>query len=195
MKKLGLSFLLLLVTVSLFAQLKFDLGVKAGVNFSKVSFDAEDYAAESITKSHFGAFGRIGWDRVFVQPEFYFSGKGGDVTKNIASTMTSFNYKSMDIPVLLGFRLIKGKAFDFHVVGGPVFSSISSEEIKGENLLDKKFYEDNYFGIQYGVGVDVLFLTFDARMENGIGNLYSNPTISAPGKNQTFMLSVGIKLL
>jgi len=195
MKKLGMSFLLLFVTVSLFAQLKFDLGLKAGVNFSKVSFDAEDYSAESITKSHFGAFGRIGWDRVFVQPEFYFSGKGGDVTKNIASTMTSFNYKSMDIPVLLGFRLIKGKAFDFHVVGGPVFSSVSSKEIKGENLLDKKFYEDNYFGIQYGVGVDVLFLTFDARMENGIGNLYSDPTITAPGKNQTFMLSVGIKLL
>ncbi len=193
MKKLGLSFLLLFVTVSLFAQLKFDLGVKGGVNFSKISFDKEDYSAESITKSHFGAFGRIGWDRIFIQPEFYFSGKGGDVTSDLTSTMTSFNYKSMDIPVLLGISVIKGKIFDLHVVGGPVFSSISSEEIKGSNLVNKSFYEDNYFGIQYGVGVDVLFLTFDARMENGLGEFYSDPTVA--GKNQTFMLSVGFKFL
>lgn len=134
MKKLGLSLLLLLVTVTLFAQVKFDLGIKGGVNFSKVSFDVEDYSAESITKSHFGAFGRIGWDRIFIQPEFYFSGKGGDVPSDLISTATSFNYKSMDIPVLLGIRLIKGKAFDIHVVGGPVFSSISSEEIRGKRL-------------------------------------------------------------
>lgn len=60
-------------------------------------------------------------------------------------------------------------------------------------MVDKSFYEDNYFGIQYGVGVDVLFLTFDARMENGMGEFYTNPTVA--GKNKTFMLSVGIKFL
>lgn len=194
MKKLILSAFFLVLAVSLFAQVKFDLGVKGGVNFSKVSFDADDYSAESVTKSHFGVFGRIGWDRIFIQPEFYFSGKGGVVTSDLTSTMTSFNYKSMDIPVLLGIRVIKGKIFDLHVVGGPVFSSISSEEINGSNLLDKMFYEDNYFGIQYGLGIDVLFLTFDARMENGIGKLYSDPTFAVAGKNQTFMLSVGFKI-
>ena len=195
MKKLMLSTILLALSVSLFAQLKFDLGVKGGVNFSKVSFDVDDYSAESITKSHFGAFGRIGWNRIFIQPEFYFSGKGGDVTSNVMSTMTSFDYTSMDIPVLLGGRIIKGKVFDLHVMAGPVFSSVSSEEINGENLGNQMFYKDHYFGIQYGVGVDVLFLTFDARMENGIGSLYSDPTIEVDGKNQNFMLSVGIKFL
>ena len=193
MKKSLLSFFFLILTVSLFAQVKFDLGIKGGVNFSKISFDDKDYSAESVTKSHFGAFGRIGWNRIFIQPEIYFSGKGGDVTK-VMSTMTSFNYRSMDIPVLLGLSVIKGKIFDLHVVGGPVFSSISSEEITEDNMFDKKFYKDNYFGIQYGLGIDVLFLTFDARMENGLGELYSDPTVAA-GKNQTFMLSVGFKFL
>jgi hypothetical protein len=47
----------------------------------------------------------------------------------------------MDIPVLLGFRIIKGKAFDLHVVAGPVFSSISSEEVNGDNLADKTAFE------------------------------------------------------
>jgi hypothetical protein len=192
MKKLVLSTLFLVLTLSLFAQVKFDLGVKGGVNFSKISLDAEDYSAESVTKSHFGAFGRIGWDRIFIQPELYFSGKGGDISSDIMGTMTSFDYKTMDIPVLLGFRIIKGKPFDLHIVAGPVFSSITSQDLKGDNLFNKSFYEDNYFGIQYGLGIDVLFLTFDARMENGLGDFYSQA--GKGGQNQTFMLSVGFKI-
>jgi hypothetical protein len=195
MKKLMVSLILLVSSFSVFTQPKFDLGVKGGVNFAKISFDADDYSAESVTKSHFGAFARVGWGRMFIQPELYFSGKGGDVTSDVMSTITSFDYKTFDIPVLLGFRLIKGKPFDLHVVAGPVFSSISSEEINGENLHDEMFYEDNYFGIQYGLGIDVLFLTFDARMENGIGNTYSDPSVAVGGKSQTFMLSLGIKFL
>ena len=184
---------LLLLTVSLFAQVNFDLGIKGGVNFSKISFDSEDYSAESVTKTHFGAFGRIGWSRVFIQPEVYFSGKGGDISSGILSTVTSFDYGSVDIPVLLGFRLIKGKVFDLHIIAGPVFSIITSEDITSDEVFDKSFYEDNYAGIQYGLGVDVLFLTFQARMENGLGEFYSQPEIA--GKNQTFMLSVGFKFL
>jgi hypothetical protein len=98
----------------------------------------------------------------------------------------------MDIPVLLGFRIIKGKPFDLHIVAGPVFSSITSQDLKGDNLFNKSFYEDNYFGIQYGLGIDVLFLTFDARMENGLGDFYSQA--GKGGQNQTFMLSVGFKI-
>ena len=192
MKKLLLSAIFIALTVSLFAQVKFDLGIKGGVNFSKISLDAEDYSAESVTKTHLGAFGRIGWDRIFIQPEIYFSGKGGDIRSDIIGTMTSFDFKTMDIPVLLGFSIIKGKPFDLHIVAGPVFSSITSEDIKDGNLFNKSFYEDNYLGVQYGLGIDVLFLTFDARMENGLGKFYSQP--GKNGKNQTFMLSVGFKI-
>ena len=193
MRKLLLSLFLITITASLFAQLNFDLGIKGGVNFSKISFEMNDYRAESVTRSHFGAFSRIGWNRIFIQPEFYFSGKGGDVTSDIKSTVTSFDYKTMDIPVLLGFRLVKGKSFDFHVVAGPVFSNITSERVKGDNLVNKSFYEDNYVGIQSGLGMDIFFITFDARMENGLGEFYNQP--GASGKNQTLMLSVGFKFL
>jgi hypothetical protein len=193
MKRLLLFVLFFVLSASLFAQLKFDLGLKGGVNFSKVSFNADDYSAESVTKSHFGAFCRVGWSRIFIQPEFYFSGKGGDVTSDIMSTMTSFDYQSMDIPVLLGFRIIKGKAFDLHIVAGPVFSNITTENIKGSDAVNKSFYEDHYYGIQYGLGFDVLFLSLDARMENGLGEFYSQQGYN--GTNQTFMLSLGFKIM
>jgi hypothetical protein len=193
MKKLLFSMFLLLLTVSLFAQVKFDLGIKGGVNFSKISLDVEDYSAESVTKTHFGAFGRIGWDRIFIQPEVYFSGKGGSVADGLIPTVTSFDFKTVDVPLLLGVRAIKGKIFDLQIVAGPVFSNITSKEISSDEIFDPEYYSNHYFGIQYGIGVDVLFMTLHARMENGLGDFYSQAGKS--GKNQTFMLSVGLKFL
>lgn len=193
MKKVLISLFLLIISATLFAQFKFDLGLKGGVNFSKLSFDAGDYSAKSVTKTHFGAFGRLGWDRIFVQPEFYFSGKGGDVTTDFLSTATSFDFKTFDIPVLLGFSVIKSKPFDLHLIAGPVFSKITSEDISSNEWFNKSFYENHYFAIQYGLGVDILFLTLDARMENGLGEFYSQP--AASGKNNTFMISLGFKIL
>jgi hypothetical protein len=187
-----LAFAIVLLT-SVVAQPKLDLGIKGGVNFSKISLNMDDYSSESVTKSHIGVFGRVGWDRVFIQPELYFSGKGGDVTSDISSTMASFNYKTFDVPVLLGFRLIKGKLLDFHVIGGPVFNSITKDDVSGGADFDDSFYKDRYTSIQYGVGVDVLFITVDARMENGLGEFYTQEGKSA--KNNAFMLSVGFKIL
>jgi len=138
MKKLMLSVFMLAIAVSLFGQVKFDLGVKGGVNFSKVSLDPDDYNTESVTKTHVGAFGRIGWDRIFIQPEVYFCGKGGNV-KNVTNTLTEVDFKTVDIPVLLGLSVIKGKLFDLHVVGGPVFSNIVTKNITGGNLVNEEF--------------------------------------------------------
>lgn len=192
MKKLFVSFLFVIFTGSVFAQPVFDLGLKGGVNFSKMYLDLEDYSSESITKSHMGAFARIGWNRVFIQPEVYFSGKGGDVTSSIFSTISSFDYKSVDVPVLLGIKLIKGKVFSLHGVAGPVFSGITTEDISGDNTLNKSFYESHYFGLQYGLGADVLFMSLDARFEQGLGDMYQQPSFNA--SNRTFMVSLGFRI-
>jgi hypothetical protein len=190
MKKVIFSAVLIVLTISLTAQLKFDLGLKGGVNFSKISFDVDDYNAEAVTKTHFGAFGRIGWDRVFIQPELYFSGKGGSVDSDL---LTAFNFKTFDVPLLLGIRAIKGKIFDVQLVAGPVFSNITSKEISSDEIFNSSFYSNHYFGFQYGIGVDVLFLTLHARMENGLGDFYTQAEKS--GKNNTFMVSLGFKFL
>ncbi|MBN2636686.1 MAG: porin family protein [Prolixibacteraceae bacterium] len=193
MKKIVLIVVTGLFAISLNAQTTFDLGFKGGANFSKISFDADDYSSETALKTHFGAFARLGWDRIFLQPEVYFSGKGGNLKSGTSAIVTSFDYNTVDVPVLLGIKLIKGKAFDLHIVGGPVFSGITTKELDNENTFNEDFYENHYFGVQYGVGVDVLFLTFDARMEQGLNQFYNH--FSSDMKNNTFMLSVGFKFL
>ncbi len=192
MKKVIIPILLSILTTVLCAQPTLDVGLKAGINNSKMSFDIDDYSSESIVKAHIGAFGRVGWGRVFIQPEAYFSAKGGDLSKNIFKTATSFDYSTIDVPLLLGVKIIKGGAVDLHAVAGPVFSFLTSNKIDGDDLISEEFYGDNYIGLQYGLGIDVLFLTLDARMEHGSNNLYKHPDFD--GKNQTFMLSVGFKI-
>ncbi len=193
MKRLLTIIFALGLAITAAAQPKLDLGIKGGVNFSKLSFDMDDYSAESVTKSHFGAFARIGWDRLFIQPELYFSGKGGDVTSDVANTFSSFDYTTFDVPVLLGYRIIKGKALDIHLIGGPVWSNITKEEVKDGNVFDESFFKNHYMSIQYGVGMDVLFMTIDAKMENGLSDIYSMNGESF--KNNTFMLYIGFKII
>ena len=193
MKKIVIPILFLLISSVLYAQPNFDIGLKAGINVSKISFNVNDYTSESITKAHFGAFGRVGWGRIFVQPEVYFSAKGGDLSSNVFSTATAFDYSTVDVPMLLGFKIIKGGMVDLHVLAGPLFSFITSNSIDGSDEFTEEYFGDNYVGIQYGLGVDVWFLTFDARMEHGNNKLYSHPDLE--GKNSTFMLTVGFKIL
>ena len=109
MRKIIALILFLLISSISFAQPKFDLGLKAGFNNSKISFNIDDYNSESISKAHFGAFGRVGWGKLFVQPEIYFSSKGGNVNLNsgLLSAVQSINYSTVDVPVLLGFELFK----------------------------------------------------------------------------------------
>lgn len=192
MKKLIVSLFFVALTVTVFGQPIIDLGLKGGVNFSKISLNMDDYTSESITKSHFGAFARIGWGRIFIQPEAYYSGKGGDVTSSLTNTVTSFDFSSVDIPVLLGVKIIKGEVFNFHAVAGPVFNAITTSEVMDGSTFDRDFYKNNYFSMQYGLGVDVLFITLDARFEQGLNMMYKQNGNSA--SNNTFMVSVGFKM-
>jgi len=196
MKKIVLPLFFLMLSTVIFAQPIFDLGIKAGFNNSKLSLDLDDYSSESIQKMHFGAFGRVGLGRIYAQPEVYFSKKGGEISSNVVTTVTSFDYSNVDVPVLLGFKLIKGGPVNLHLMGGPVFSFVTKTDIDGS--YDPDYFKDNYVGVQYGVGVDIAFITIDARMEHG-STVYDNTSdpnaIGFEGKNSTFMVSVGLKFL
>ena len=193
MKKIVVPILLLLIAGATFAQPTFDLGLKAGINTSKISLNIDDYNSESIVKYHVGAFGRIGWSKIFIQPEMYFSKKGGDISSSstFIGTAASFDYNTFDAPLLLGFKIIKDGPVKLHIVAGPVFSFITKSGVSGDDLSEE-YFENHYVALQYGLSIDVLFLTFDARMEQG-GKMYSTPNVDV--KNNTFMLSIGFKIL
>ena len=73
MKRLFFVSIFTLATFILAAQPDLDLGIKAGLTNSEFSVSRENYTSESIQSYHVGAFGRVGWGRVFLQPEAYFN--------------------------------------------------------------------------------------------------------------------------
>uniref|UniRef100_UPI0032173C77 outer membrane beta-barrel protein n=1 Tax=uncultured Draconibacterium sp. TaxID=1573823 RepID=UPI0032173C77 len=203
MKRLLLSTLFLLFAGSAFSQLVFDLGLKAGVNVSNLKIEEGSFLSneginlnsDAITKMHWGAFGRIGYDRVYLQPEVYYSKKGGNLSSNIFDLTSDFDYSNVDVPLLLGYRMIKGKAFDFKIMAGPVFSFVTNADYPDEldPYLKDEFFNEHLVGLQYGLGLDVLFITLDARVEHA-GKFYDDPAF-ASGNATTFMFSVGFKIL
>lgn len=191
MKKLtALSFLFLFV-ISVSAQPFFDLGLKAGLNNSKVTLDKNQINSESITKYHVGAFGRLGIGKIFVQPEAYFSAKGGELDGSALEVASQFDFNTVDVPVLLGIKIIDGERANVRITGGPVFSFLTSKKVGGDELLDPDYYKDSYIGLQYGVGADLFGFTLDLRMENS-SNMYEQ--MNFDGKNKTFMISLGYKI-
>jgi hypothetical protein len=66
MKKTFIFLLMLLFSGALMAQPIFNLGLKAGLNNSKVTFRTSEFNSESVTKAHFGAFGRFGWGMLYL---------------------------------------------------------------------------------------------------------------------------------
>jgi hypothetical protein len=203
MKRILFSALILLFTSVAFAQPIIDIGLKAGVNASNLHIEeghllddnGMTLSSESFTKMHFGAFGRIGWSRIYIQPEVYFSTKGGNLSSNIFELTSDFDYSNVDVPLLFGLKLIKGSALDLHVMAGPVFSFVTDANYPSEldPFLHDEFFNEHLFGVQYGLGVDVLFLTVDARMEHS-SKIYDDPSVVS-GKATTFMLTVGFKIL
>jgi hypothetical protein len=197
MKKFVLIFLFLLPSIVLLSQPVLDFGIKAGVNNSKVTFKKSEFSTESIVKTHIGAFARAGFGNVYLQPEVYFSAKGGEVLEsgpNMSEKIARFDFNNVDVPVLLGIKLVDGDRSNLRIMAGPVFSILASKNIEDHDNFTKQYLKNHYFGYQYGFGVDFWKFFLDARMEHGANNLYSHPNEDLNGKNLTFMVTAGFKI-
>jgi hypothetical protein len=191
--------LLLVTALSLFgfiisAQPVFNLGLKGGLTQSDFSLNRENYTAEKILSYHAGAFGRLGWGRIFVQPEAYFNSRGGEIfqeSNNPVDVASKFDFTTVDVPLLAGIKLIKGGVFNLRAMGGPLFSFVTSRDVEGPRFGADSF-RDNFYGWQYGVGIDLWFITLDARFENSRNSVIQTSDFNA--RSNTFMLSAGIKL-
>lgn len=202
---------LLLVGISLFltANAQIDFGIKGGVSSSSIKMDdiitvkegVEEYSLEGVEGSvgfHAGLMSRITFFGAFIQPELYFSSTGGEVeVTNLIDqdvNIKEMEFKKLDIPVLVGFKL--GPA---RINAGPVGSIILDSKA---DLIETSGYEEKLngasFGYQVGVGLDILgTLTLDARYEGNLSKLGDGVNIDGnnfefDSRNPQFIFSLGI---
>lgn len=203
MKRIGYTIIFLLLTHTAFCQGPVNIGLKFGTNSSTMLTDIDEVLNQNVEISSInnylaGVFARVNIGRLYIQPEAYFNTKGGTINplgndQFQIPTATLFNYKTIDVPLLLGIKLINKNLVNFRIHAGPVFSYITANSLLSEITdLNTEDLNNRYIGWQIGAGIDIWFLTVDARIENSSNILVENSNYSA--RNRVYLLSAGIKL-
>ncbi|MFD2161631.1 porin family protein [Paradesertivirga mongoliensis] len=194
MKRIALSGLLLLASVTTFAQ--FTLGLKTGVNLATLKGDVGDESNRLGYQA--GAWARFGGAGFYLQPEVYLGSKGGEFG-SINQDGTTYhgegkvNFTTLDIPVLLGNKFGFDK-LNFRIMAGPVISFVLDKSAKEnfEVATDFNNYKDQTIGLQTGAGVDLGNISVDLRYEKGLSNI--NKSGQYDQKQNLWHLSLGYKL-
>ena len=190
MKKYVLS-AALLIAACFSANAQFSLGIKGGVNFSKINSD--NLKSSTTTGYVVGAFARLGGG-VYLQPELYLSSSGGKFTSNDNVYNADVKFTNLNVPLLLGVKF-GPKNLNLRVMGGPIYTSVLS---KSENFssnfnaayADFGKYKNSTLGFQAGAGIDLGAITADLRYEGGLTKINDNF-----GQRQNlWALSVGFKI-
>lgn len=195
MKKYILS-LAAMLSIGIGAKAQFTLGVKGGVNVSKINTD--NFTQSSVAGYQAGVFARIG-KSLFVQPELYLTSKGGQFNFDSNGTSTGGNAKvkftTLDVPVLIG-ESFGITSFNIRGMVGPVYSYVLDRNASFSDNLSSAYqdlgdYNHSTLGYQAGVGVDLGNIALDARYEGGLTSI--NKKYGERPNLWTF--TIGFKLL
>lgn len=180
-----------------------NIGIKYGTNSSVMLTNFDEVLELNMTQTNMnsyfaGAFSRINIGRIYIQPEAYFNTKGGIIspanyTQSLIPSETTFKYQTIDVPVLVGYKIVKRDMANLRINAGPVFSYITANSLISDlNNLQRSHLNNSYIGWQIGMGIDLWFINIDGRIENSANILTSESPFLA--KNQSYLLSIGIKL-
>lgn len=203
MKKITLVLAMLLAGSFAFGQIS--LGPKIGYNTSKLTVDDEQISADLKNSFNFGLFLRIG-KKIYLQPEVNWLTRGSVFKKPQVGDVKPINQeidmKSIEIPVLVGWRLINLGAANIRVMAGPSASIITNTEVSTSdpdeyiNPIKDSDIEDLVWGFNVGAGVDVLMFTLDVRYQMGINEVITKvENFDFNSKNNVFAISLGWKIL
>jgi len=201
MKKTLLIISAILFITTTQAQLHF--GPQIGYTASKLTTSSSDITSSVKNNFLFGAFVRIG-DKFYVQPEVNWLTQGGIWESDgidMDNTKLEMTYKTIQIPVNLGWRIIDLKLVNIRLLGGVSANIVADKtmEINGitEPITDAE-WNDLIWQYQVGAGVDVLMFALDVKYVGGINN-WNKDDISFDGKSistkgNMFMVTLGWKI-
>ena len=171
------TFVMILLLSAGFAFGQISLGPKVGFNTSKLTEDVEGIKSDLKNSFNFGVFLRVG-NKIYLQPEVNWMTRGGVFKTSDQASPNPINQeidlKTIEIPVLVGWRIINLGIANIRVMAGPSGSFIVNKKIKTKNgieVLEKSDIKDMIWGLNLGAGVDVLMFTLDVRYQIGLNEV------------------------
>jgi len=203
MKKLALIFIFTLSAGVVFGQ--FTLGPKVGFNTSKLTTDIDEISSDLSNNFQFGAFVRFG-TKFYLQPEVNWVTAGGtfkkpaDADANAKAIDQEVKLETIEIPVIVGWRLLNLGVGNVRVLAGPSASIVTDKTVSTSdpnsftNPIKEADIEDLIWGFNIGAGADILMFTLDVRYQMGINEVITKVE-NFNSKNNMFAVSVGWKIL
>ena len=204
MKKVLLIISAVLIVTTIQAQ--FHFGPQIGFTLSKLTTNLSEVTSDFKSNFMFGAFVRLG-EKIYVQPEINWLTQGGvwkstegagpdQIDKELKMT-----YKTIQIPVSLGWRIIDLKIANIRIFGGAAANIVTDKKMDLKNISDPiedADWKDVIWQYQVGAGVDVLMFALDVKYMGGLNELMKNDikfdgkTIST--KSNMFTVTLGWKI-
>lgn len=194
MKKLTILFLAILVSSGLYAQLP-NFGIKVAATAS--TLNTADLNANLDSENHLGyslgAFVRLNSGKMYLQPELNYNNRSTEI-KLATNNTDLFEIGTIDVPLLVGLKVVDGKVFNLRVFVGPEASFALAKKVDGESYTLDHINDLTWY-MQAGIGVDVLFLTFDLRYEKGLSSFIEDYNSDGSFKNNVWVFSLGLKFM
>jgi hypothetical protein len=178
------------------AQSKVGLGVKAGINISDqvTSGTGENVNVRSILRFHGGAyFTYFVLDKLAVQPELLFSGKGSDWDDPAYYVKDLLTY--IDVPVLVRYQLID--LLNIHA--GPQFgyllSATQKDKSSGDVINIDEYYKKLDLGLVIGAEANLPYrINLTVRYVIGLIGTTTDVEYIEPWLNNFFQISAGFRI-
>lgn len=177
------SFFVLFMLISTLSFSQFEMGIKTGLSSTDLSPESLIINnGETTTKLtlaqanygyHFGLYTRVKIANIFIEPSFLFNSSSVDYNleeqifdTGIVNSIKSETYNNLDIPLMVGMKI----GF-LRIQGGPVAHIFlnSASELTDINGYSQKF-KDATYGIQGGIGLDILRIRLDLNYETNLSN-------------------------
>ena len=178
------------------AMAQFNVGVKGGVNISKV--DDKAFKDEFAYGYHLGGFVEVGLGkRLKIQPEVLwnqFNTRKDTAFRNVTNNLLDFNnyddvkLNYLSIPILLSYKL--GNVLSLQA--GPQFGILLNQD---NTLLEngKEAFKSGDFSMLGGVQLNLSKIRLSGRYFVGLNNI-SEIEDQSKWKNQGFQISAGFAL-
>jgi hypothetical protein len=202
MKKKFLISIFLLTTFYSFAE--FNVGIKVGYNASKLSLNPDTITSNFKSGFNAGIFVRFG-KRFYVQPELYYTSQGGVFSSNLYDWKQNIKLGSLDVPVLVGFKIINNDNLNLRILAGPMASFVVNKSIAEAGGITGPITSADInsvnWAIQAGAGVDIWKFTLDVRYQFGLSKVIndiqngSGTTTAMNSYNNVWVVGLGFKIL
>jgi hypothetical protein len=184
----------------------FAIGPKGGVSINKLKGDNSNVkSTDDRTGAVVGGFANISFLRVFsIQPEIFFSQKGGAASDIDQNTSSRYKLSYMEVPILFKLRLPIDRTFFPHVFIGPdIAYRIYSDGTTTNNtngvqtdVEDTKVRRLDTGGV-LGAGLDVqstrFFFTLDGRYGFSFNTLGDGANLNVRHKSVVILAGFGIR--